>query len=94
MARKPISARQPWHPFPWYREDVYAMQAVAKGIANEAQQKRALDWIIRCAGTYAPTFHAGKTDVTHFAEGSRHVGMQIVHLINMPASAISKQQEP
>ncbi len=93
MARKPI-ARQPWHPHPWSEKDAYAIQAVAKGIANEVQQRQALDWIIRCAGTYDATFFVGQQDATNFAEGMRHVGLQIVKLVNLSASAISKQQEP
>lgn len=92
MARKPV-ARQPWHPFAWDKADAYALQACAKGIANEGQQRRAIDWIIRNAGTYEPTFFVGQADATNFAEGMRHVGLQIVKLLNLPASAISKTQE-
>jgi len=92
VAKKPV-ARQPWHPHPWEPKDAYAIQALAKGIANEVQQRQALDWIIRAAGTYDATFFVGQPDATNFAEGARHVGLQIVKLINLPASAISKQQE-
>ena len=92
MARKPVS-RQPWHPFVWEPADAYAIQALAKGTANEVQQRRALDWIIKASGTYEPTFYVGQQDATNFAEGSRHVGLQIVKLLNLPASAISKTQE-
>lgn len=93
MARKPAVSRQPWHPFPWEPKDAYAIQALAKGIASDVQQKQAIDWIIRCAGTYDATFFVGQPDATNFAEGSRHVGLQIVKLVNMPASLISKTQE-
>jgi len=91
MAKKP-AVHQPWHPFPWNEDDAYALQAVAKGIANEGQQRRAIDWIIRCAGTYDATFFAGQPDCTAFAQGARHVGQQIVKLINLPASVVSKPQ--
>jgi hypothetical protein len=91
MARKPV--HQPWHPAPWKPEDAYALQALAKGIASEGQQKRALDWIIRCAGTYEPTFFVGQQDATNFAEGSRYVGLQVVKLVNMPAAVIGKMNE-
>ena len=91
MARKPV--HQPWHPFAWKPADAYALKALAAGTASDVQQKRALDWIIRCAGTYEPTFYPAQQDVTHFAEGSRHVGLQIVKLVNMPASVIGKINE-
>ena len=92
MAKKP-TVRQPWHPYEWEPADAYALQALAKGIANEGQQKRALDWIIRSAGTYDVTFFAGQLDCTHFAEGSRHVGLQIVKLLNLPAVVIEKARD-
>ena len=91
MARK--TAYQSWHPHPWKAADAYALQALAKGIANEGQQKRALDWIIQAAGTYDATFFPGQPDVTNFAEGKRHLGLQIVKLLNLPASAISAQEQ-
>lgn len=93
MAKKPATPHQPWHPYEWEPADAYAMQALAKGIANEGQQKRALDWIIRSAGTYNVTFFAGQPDCTHFAEGSRHVGLQIVKLLNLPATLIEKARD-
>lgn len=91
MARKPI--HQPWHPAPWKPADAYAIKALASGTASDVQQKRALDWIIRSAGTYEPTFFVGQQDATHFAEGSRHVGLQIVKLVNMPSSVIGRMNE-
>ena len=90
MARKPVTTHQPWHPYTWEPADAYALQALAKGIANEGQQKRALDWIIRSAGTYAPTFYVGQHDASDFAQGSRHVGLQVVKLLNLPATLIEK----
>lgn len=91
MARK--TAYQPWHPHPWKAADAYALQALAKGIANESQQRRALDWIIQASGTYDATFFVGQPDASAFADGKRHVGLQIVKLLNLPASAISAQEK-
>lgn len=93
MARKPAATRQPWHPYAWEPADAYALQALANGIANESQQKRALDWIIQSAGTYDATFYVGQQDATNFAEGARHVGLQIVKLLKLPATVISKTQD-
>jgi hypothetical protein len=90
MARKTITTHQPWHPYTWEPADAYALQALAKGIANEGQQKRAIDWIIRSAGTYDATFYVGQHDASDFAQGSRHVGLQIVKLLNLPATVIEK----
>lgn len=90
MARKTITTHQPWHPYTWEPADAYALQALAKGIANEGQQKRALNWIIRSAGTYDATFYVGQHDASDFAQGSRHVGLQIVKLLNLPATVIEK----
>jgi hypothetical protein len=90
MARKPVTTHQPWHPYTWEPADAYALQALAKGIANEGQQKRALNWIIRSAGTYDATFYVGQHDASDFAQGSRHVGLQIVKLLNLPAAVIEK----
>ena len=90
MARKPVTTHQPWHPYTWEPADAYALQALAKGIANEGQQKRAIDWIIRSAGTYDATFFVGQHDASDFAQGSRHVGLQIVKLLNLPATVIEK----
>ena len=36
MARKPVTTHQPWHPYEWEPADAYALQALAKGIANGA----------------------------------------------------------
>lgn len=93
MARKPLT-RQPWHPCEWEPADAYAFKALAQGKANEAQQRRALDWVLRCAGTYEPTFYAGQPDCTNFAEGARHVGLQVVKLVNMPTALIEKAKGP
>lgn len=93
MARKPLT-RQPWHPCEWDIHDAYALKALAAGNANEGQQKRALNWIIRAAGTYEPTFYAGQPDCTNFAEGMRHVGLQIVKLVNMPSALMEKAKGP
>jgi hypothetical protein len=74
---------QPWHPAPYDEADVYAIKALVAGVANEGQQKRALGWIINTlCGTYDLSFRPGDGGDrdTVFAEGKRHVGMQIVKL--------------
>jgi hypothetical protein len=64
-----------------------AIKALATGTANAGQQKRALDWIItKACGTYDMSFRPGADGEreTAFAEGKRHVGLQIVKHINGP----------
>ena len=83
-----------WLPARYDVTDIYALQAVFQGIADPAQQRRALDWIINAAAeTYELSFRsndAGGERETAFAEGKRHVGMQIVKMINMPPELVAK----
>lgn len=83
--KKPVAA-QPWHPAPYDDVDTYAIKALAAGVANEGQQKRALAWIINTlCGTYDLSFREGENGDrgTVFAEGKRYVGLQIVKHINV-----------
>lgn len=86
-------APPPWLPSPYDDGINAAIQALAAGIANEGQQKRALDWIINvlCGAhdlSFRPGSHEGDRD-TAFAEGKRFVGSQIVKLIKFsPAQQI------
>jgi hypothetical protein len=74
-------AVQPWHPAPYEEADVYAIKALAAGVANEGQQQRALGWIVNTlCGTYDLSYRPDSDRNTAFAEGKRHVGMQIVKL--------------
>jgi hypothetical protein len=86
MAKKPVT-RHPWHPHDWDASDAYAVKALASGTASAAQQKRALAWIIQAAGTYDMEWRESDR-ASSFAGGKRHVGLQIVKLINLPAEAI------
>jgi hypothetical protein len=87
-ARAPTPSRrpksQPDHPWQFPKiesADVFAIQAVAKGIANGGQQQRALDYIVRVlCETDRMTFWPGGEDgkrATDFAEGKRWVGVQL-----------------
>ena len=66
--------------------DTYAIKALAAGVANEGQQKRALEWIINTlCGTYDMSFRPGAEGDrdTTFAEGRRYVGLQLVKQIKL-----------
>lgn len=73
-------------------EDVSAIKALSTGTANEGQQKRALDWIIRSAGgAYELSYRSdadGGSRETDFAEGRRFVGLQIVKMVNMSGAVL------
>lgn len=83
MPKLPIGS--PLQPADYEKADVIALQALAEGIANEGQQKRALDWIIKAAGTYDLVYRPGGQEGdrdTCFAGGKAFVGQQIVKLLN------------
>lgn len=78
------TARRPWHPADYDDALIGAVKALSTGTANDAQQKRALDWIIRTVcGTYDLSYRPDSDRDTVFAEGKRHVGMQIVKMMKL-----------
>ena len=84
---------EPWKPAAWEIPDAGAIQALQRGDATPDQQKRALTFIVNVlAGTYDGSFRPGPDGerVTAFAEGKRHVGLQIVKLANLSLSAFKK----
>lgn len=84
---------QPWLPAPYEAVDVYAIQALAEGKANEGQQKRVLQWLIeKACGTYDETYMPDSERNTAYAQGKRHVGLQIVKLLKIPASSIEAKR--
>lgn len=88
----PMAKREPWHPAEWDDYDVTAMQALARGVANDQQQMRALAWIVNRAGmTNDQSFVPGQTDTTAFIEGRRSVASQIKKLINLDLAAMAQQ---
>lgn len=92
MSRKP---RDPaWLPAAYAAADLEAVQACSQGIANEHQQKRAIDWLINSvSGTYELSFRSdadGGERETAFAEGRRFVGMQVVKAVNLSPQNIAK----
>lgn len=73
------------------KADVYAIQALAGGRADEAQQKRALAFIINgLAATYDWAYRPGDEGDrdTLIALGRQFVGQQIVFIINVNAAVL------
>jgi hypothetical protein len=83
-------APQPWEPAPYDDEGVItaSIKALAAGNANEGQQRRALEWIVRSVcGTYDLSFRPDSERATAFAEGKRFVGLQIIKHTKLTTSA-------
>ena len=73
----------------WEKADAAAMQALAQGTADKAQQQRALNWIIYgAANTYDLDYRTDPRDHA-FVSGRRFVGLQIVKLIKLNLMAIT-----
>ncbi len=88
---KPVRPKsQPDRPWQMPRiadADIFALQAVASGEANAAQQQRAYDYVVRTlCETDRMTFWPGADDgrrATDFAEGKRWVGLQLRRIEKM-----------
>ena len=82
MAR--LDKCSPIHPSPYGKKHVAALQALQSGVASEGQQKTALEYIINTlCGTYDEMYRPDPRE-TDIAIGKRHVGLQIVKLLNIP----------
>jgi len=78
---------RPWQMPQIEDADIFALQAVANGIANNAQQLRAYEYVVRTlCETDRMTFWPGGEDgkrATDFAEGKRWVGVQLRRIEKM-----------
>ena len=87
---------KPWQPAPYDDADVSAMKALRHGNATPEQQQRGLAWILECAArTYANPFVNGGREAerdTTFGTGCKHVGDQILALINAQTKHINEEQ--
>lgn len=83
---------EPWIPADWEPEEAYAVQAVMHGRADEAQQKRAMRFIVeRVCATYDLSYRPTSDRDTAFAEGKRHVGLQLVKFANLNIARVRGQ---
>ena len=72
--------------------DVVAIQALARGDADEHQQKRALKWIIESASEmYGFSYYPNDRD-TNFALGRVFVGQVIVGILKLNAAALRRKE--
>ena len=67
---------------PDYTEaEVQAIRAVWEGVANQRQQRMALEYMIRAFGTHDTSFRPSDPYLTAFAEGRRHAGTTLVWML-------------
>lgn len=82
----------PHIPYDWDKADARALQQLSEAKASPAQQRRALNVIIKIAGTYDLSYRPGDPEATAFAEGKRHVGLQIVKLLKIKLGNIPNKE--
>jgi hypothetical protein len=79
-------------PAPFTSADATALQAVASGTANDGQQKRALDWILKSAcGLPVWPYRADERE-TCVALGRQFVGQQIMGVLKVNISVLRKRE--
>lgn len=68
-------------PAPFDDADQRAFKALRDGTATAEQQHRALGWIFFATGYRGQTYRSGAPDDTAFAQGRRHLAIQIYDLL-------------
>jgi hypothetical protein len=94
--RQALEDHAPWKPPKWDEADAGALQALAKGEADEIAQKRALDFFInRLCGTYDMHYRPGTEGQrdTDFALGRAFPGQQIRKLLIVNLSALRRKEK-
>lgn len=77
----------------WELADASAIQALARGDANEDQQKRALNWVINGAcDAYGLDYRTDSRDHA-FGAGRRFAGMQVVKLLKINVGALRSAKD-
>lgn len=93
---KPLVAAAIAHgstPAPFDSTDATALQAMAAGVANDGQQKRAMDWILKGACALNDWPYRDSERETCLALGRHFVGQQIVGLLKVNVSALRKREQ-
>lgn len=84
----------PLKPPAYIKADLFAFQALEKGIATEHQQKRVLDYIVNnICQTYDLEYRASSDRDSCIASGKRLVGLLIVKMLKINP-AILKEPTP
>jgi len=88
MAKEPL----PYEPPKFEPADASAFQALRRGDASEAQQKRALEWFITASGTHDLDYRKDPRDHA-FVSGRRFMGLQVIKMLKLNASKLVKPKE-
>lgn len=90
---KKVTPPEVFTPADWELADASAIQALARGDADETQQKRALNWVVNNAcATYDLAYRTDSRDHA-FAEGRRFAGLQVVKMLKINVGAIRAAKE-
>lgn len=88
-------AKEPHYPPEYDEKVVYAVRALASGVANEGQQRTAFDYLMFLTGASEEfadlSYRPGDNAATSFAEGKRWVGLMLRKL--MRPELTPQQQE-
>ncbi len=79
-------------PAPFNVAHATAIQALAAGVANDGQQKTALDWILKDACGLPLWPYRESERETCIALGRQFVGQQIMGLMNVNVSELRKRE--
>lgn len=70
------------------KQEILALKSLGAGVANEGQQKTALEVIVKkFAGYYELTFHDESERLSAFGEGRRFVGACIQEALTTPTAS-------
>ncbi len=88
-----IPAKKPWMLPPRELADIMAIRAIATGTANESQQKRAWDYLLRevCGNPYS-AYDPDSIRDTDFMLGRQFVGHTLVKFATQPVDILVKQE--
>lgn len=74
--------------------DATALQALERGDATEAQQQRALAWIINnAAATYEVAWEPDNERTSSFESGRRYVGIEIIKMLKLNTNILAKEKK-
>ena len=94
LIRPPEGAEDAFFPNAFTPDDVFALQALARGEASAHQQKRALRYIVTTvARSYETDFDPGPTTQA-FMVGRHWVGNQVLKLLNLNPKPLRRDQAP
>lgn len=88
-SKKAVVQRDPLVGAPYTKAVAGAIQGLAGGTADGAQQKTALDWIVReLCRTYDTAYFGDRSADNAFVAGQRFCGNQLAAILNLKLGTI------